>query len=230
MRKGKDRCKAWNRRILPGCPPPAPGTADVPSPLPASHGGARSPQPGHPQPLHLRYRDVPWPLPPHSRPWSGQGVRAVRRPDAGCGSAPPSIRLSILWPAGPPLPQRNGAGVGGGGRQGWGSLPWLEPLPGDPPLAAGLGPGRLPAALPRRVIFSRAGTRAQGAGLPSMSRFLPCSAVARSWEPGPPLSFPWKLAPALGIAPRPQFPPQEAGREGGRRDIRLSAPQPRPQA
>lgn len=210
---------------------PAPGTADVPSPVPASHGGARSLQPGHRQSLHLRYRDVARARPPH-RPLleraGGSGCPPAGRGMRLCPSFHPA--LDPLWPAGPPLPQRNGAGAGGGGRQGWGSLPWLEPLPGDPSLAAGFGPGRLPAALPRRVIFSRAGTRAQGAGLPSMSRFLPCSAVAGSWEPGPPLPLPWKLAPALGKAPRPQFPPQEAGREGGRRDIRLSAPQPRPQA
>lgn len=227
MRKGKDRCKAWKRRILPGCQPLAPLMSLPRCRRRTAEPAHRSRGTGGP---FTGYRDVAWARPPHRRPWSGQGARAVRRPDAGCGSAPPSIRLSILWPAGPPLPQRNGAGAGGGGGQGWGSLPWLEPLPGDPSLPAGFAPGRLPAALPRRVIFSRAGTRAQGAGLPSMSRFLPCSAVAGSWEPGPPLPLPWKLAPALGKAPRPQFPPQEAGREGGRRDIRLFAPQPRPQA
>lgn len=186
---------------------PAPGTADVPSPVPASHGGARSLQPGHPRSLHSRYRDVPWARPPHRPPLPRAGGSGC--PSAGRGLwLCPSFHPAPDSLAGRPSPSPTQRGRGGGWRrQGWGSLPWLEPLPGDPSLAAGFGAGRLPAALPRRAIFSWAGTRAQGAGLPSMSRFLPCSAVAGSWEPGPPLPLPWKLAPALGNAPRPQFPP-----------------------
>lgn len=146
---------------------------------------------------------------------AGRGARGVRRPDAGCGSPPPSVQLSI-FPAGPPLPQRNGAGAGSGGRQGQGSPPpgWSRFL-GTPSQQRGSLPAGCSPGAPREGLFSAgAGKRAQGAGLPSMCRFLPCSAGSGSWEPGPLLPFPWKLAPALGNALGPQFLPQEAGREG----------------
>lgn len=168
-------------------------------------------------------------------PGAGRGARGVRRPDAGCGSPPPSVLLSIDPPDRPsPSPTQRGWGRGGGGwwQAGLGVTPpgWSCFL-GTPGQQRGLVPAGCLRRAPREGLFSAgAGTRAQGAGLPSMCRFLPCSAGAGSWEPGPPLPFPWKPAPALGNAPGPQFPPQEAGREGGRGDIRLSAPQPRPQA
>lgn len=234
MRKGKDRRKAWKRRILPGCPPLALGTADVPSLVPASRGRARSAQPGHPQPRQLGYRDAPQAQSPHISPWSGQGGSG--RPSAGRGLwLSPSFRPALDPPDRPsPSPTQRGWGRGGGGwwQAGLGVTPpgWSCFL-GTPGQQRGLVPAGCLRRAPREGLFSAgAGTRAQGAGLPSMCRFLPCSAGAGSWEPGPPLPFPWKPAPALGNAPGPQFPPQEAGREGGRGDIRLSAPQPRPQA
>lgn len=225
MRKGKDRRKAWKRRILPGCLPPAPGTADVPSP--ASHGRAPSAQPGHPQPRHLGYRDAPWARPPHIPPpclGAGRGARGVRRPDAGCGSPPPSVQLSI-FPAGPPLPQRNGAGAGSGGRQGQGSHPpWLEPLPGDPQPAVGFAPSRLLARRsPGGVIFGRGWETRPGGRAPINVPLSPLFGGLRqlgAWTPAP---ISMETCPGLGKRSRASVSPPGSG-EGGRGDIRLSAP------
>lgn len=86
---------------------------------------------------------------------------------------PPFVRLLIL-PAGPPLPQRNGAGETAAGRAGGHPPGWSRFLG-----TLGRQRGSLPAGClcgaPREGLFSAgAGTRAQGAGLPSMCRFLPC--------------------------------------------------------
>lgn len=194
----------WHRRC------PFPGTG-VPQQSPLSAAGA-------PAALSSGLQRCP----------SGSAAPYVPPEQAGVLGAPVSrtraVALPLLpsgsrssWPA---LPFPNATGPGRGVAAGRaGVTPWLEPLPRDPCPAAGFGPGRLPAQRSGEGLFSAgAGTRAQGAGLPSMSRFLPCSAAgtrAGSWEPGPPLPFPWKLAPALGNAPRPQFPPS-GSREGGR--------------
>lgn len=114
-----------------------------------------------------------------------------------------------------PFPNATGPGRGVGGRQGWGSLPWLEPLPGDPSLAAGFGPGRLPAALPRRVIFSRAGTRAQGGRAPINVPLSPLFGGRRQLGARTPAPIAMETRPGLGKRSQASVSPPGSS-EGGR--------------
>lgn len=193
-------------------PAAAPGTAEVPFPALASHGGARSAQP-----RQLGDRDAPRTRPPHvPPPAAGRGARGVRRPDAGCGSPSPSVRVSILL-AGPPLPQRNGAGAGGRRQAGLGGRSWLEPLRGDPRPAAGLGPGRLPAQRsPGGVIFGRGWDARPGGRAPINVPLSPLFGGRQQLGARTPapismetLPRPWETLLSLSFPPR-----KRGGREG----------------
>lgn len=152
--------------------------------------------------------------PPLALEWAGGLEASVGRTRAVAlpllPSSSRSSRLALLFP--------NATGLGRGavaGRARGHTPPGWSRFLGTPSQQRGSLPAGCSPGAPREGLFSAgAGKRAQGAGLPSMCRFLPCSAGSGSWEPGPPLPFPWKLAPALGNALGPQFLPQEAGREG----------------
>lgn len=233
MRKGKDRRKAWKRRILPGRPSPAPGTADVPSPAPAFHSRARSAQPGHPQPCHPGCRDAPRARPPRMCPRSRRGF--LGRPSAGRGLWLSPFFRPAPDPPGRPSPSPTQQGRGGGWRQaGLGSPPGWSHFLGTPVRPRGSVPAGCPRSAPGRGYFQPGLGRApRGPG----SHQCPAFSLVQQQAPAPaagsldPRSHfhgnsprPWETLPGLS------FPPQEAGKEGGRGDIRLSAPQPRPQA
>lgn len=217
MRKGKDRRKAWKRRILPGCPPLALGTADVPSLVPASRGRARSAQPGHPQPRQLGYRDAPQAQSPHISPWSGQGGSG--RPSAGRGLwLSPSFRPALDPPDRPsPSPTQRGWGRGGGGRQDWGSPLLAGAASWGPPASSGVWSRRAACAeLPGRGYFQPGLGRApRGPGSHQCAAFSLVRRVPAAGSPDPRFHFhgnplrPWEMLPGLSFPPRKQ-----GGREG----------------
>lgn len=152
-------------------------------------------------------------------PGAGRGARGVRRPDAGCGSPPPSVLLSIL-PTGPPLPQRNGAGaggVGGGGRQDWGSPLLAGAASWGPPASSGVWSRRAACAeLPGRGYFQPGLGRApRGPGSHQCAAFSLVRRVPAAGSPDPRFHFhgnplrPWEMLPGLSFPPRKQ-----GGREG----------------
>lgn len=222
VRKGKDRRKAWKRRILPGCPPLAPGTADVPSPVPVSQQAEPGQRSWGTRGPGIWGTEMPPELSrPLYTPGAGSGARGVCRPDAGCGSPPPSVRLSIL-PAGPPLPQRNRAGAGGGGgwrQPGLGVTPLAGAASWGPPLGAGVrSRPAARAALPGRGYFRPGLGRApRGPGSHQCAAF---SLVRRA--PAPAAGSPDPRSHFHGNSPRPwetlpglSFPPRKReGREG----------------
>lgn len=208
MRKGKDRCKAWKRRILPGCQPLAPLMS-----LPR----CRRPTA---EPAHCS-RDTRGPFiratemfpgldRPTDPPCRGQGVRAVRRPDAGCGSAPPSIRLPILWPAGPPLPQRNGAGAGGGGGRAGGRSPDWSRFLGTPRWQRGSVPAACPQRCPGGLFSAGLGRAPKGPGSHQCPAFSLVRRLPAAGSPDPRSHChgnsprPWETLPGLSFPPRKQ--------------------------
>lgn len=212
MRKGKDWCKAWKRRILPGCPP-------WPLALPRSLSRHWCPtvEPAQHSPVSSATEMPPTLCRPMYPLCSGQR-------GSGCPSTGRRLWLSLsfrpgLDPPGWPSPSPTQRGQGGGttaGRAG-GSPRWLEPLCGDPRPAVGLGPGRLPAQRsPGGVIFGRGWDARPGGRAPINVPLSPLFSGRQqlgAWTPAPismeTLPRPWEMLPGLSFPPR-----KRGGREG----------------
>lgn len=208
VRKGKDRCKAWKRRILPGCQPLAPllslPRCRRPTEEPAHRRrGSRSPFIGATEMSPGLDR-------PTDPPGAGRGFGlSVGRTRAVALPLLPSGSRSSGRPA-LPFPNATGPGRGVAAGRAGGHSPGWSRFPGTPRWQRGSVPAACPQRCPGGLFSAGLGRAPKGPGSHQCPAF---SLVRRSPAAGSPdprshchgnSPRPWETLPGLSFPPRKQ--------------------------